>query len=468
MSARLHRLVSVDPREAESEARSALDDHGHSDPEEAAALRWVLGLALRELGRLDEARTELEAAYAAANRDGFEQLSARIASSLAFVIGQQGDLDLALEMMRAAERTLTGVERARALGQLGVILWWRGEWAEASERLTVSSDELTIYGDEVLATRYRSNLGALGSMLGDYDGAERHLRGAVATAERLSLHLDAGVAAANLGYVATLRGDLPAAIEEFERAERHYRDGNVESYLPRLHADHAQALADAGLIGDADGLIQSAVQMYGDQGQRTELAGALLTLAEIRLAQRDVDGAVEAANDARERFSLQDRSTWAILATALELQARARQDDAQDDLADRLVNLGAELGQLGLPSESTRCRLVAQQVRAALGSPARIDRDLRSAAERARPSDRILLAHVDALAAVNRADRPGARRAVHARPRGGDVEPGDPRLDRDQGARGGARSSADRPRRPPRSRRRSAQGAPRAHRGDRG
>jgi tetratricopeptide (TPR) repeat protein len=407
----LHRLVSVDPLRAELDARDALSaDDLASD--ERARLRWVLGLALRERGSLADARVELEAALQLAESSGLAELRARVGSSLAFLLGQLGDLDDAVALMRSVASELTGVELSRAIGQLGTILYWRGELAEAAERLEASCRQLAEFGDDDLATRYRSNLGAVLSLMGQHEAAEGHLRESIGTAERLSLPTVAGAAAANLGFVLTLRGELPDAIAAFERAETHYRASNAESDLPRLHADHAQALADSGLVADADGLIGLAIDMYRQQGQLTELAGVLLTAAEIRLAQRDLDAAIAAAADARDRFVGQGRASWAALATALELQARARQD-RDPGLIEQLDQIAVELSRHGLPSESTRCRLVAAQLRTA-GSAARsaVDADLRAAVEHGRPADRILLAYVDALSALNVGDRGSARRAI--------------------------------------------------------
>ena len=409
---RLLMLVNVDPRSAEVDARHALVANNPAAESEFAKLHWVIGLALREAGRLDEARAELETARTSATESGHSELGARISSSLAFLVGQQGDLDRAMSLLRDAEPELRGAELAKATGQLGIFLYWRGELTEAASRLQASCDELAGLGDHVYATRYRSNLGAVLSLLGDYDGAERQLREAVAMAQKLELNVDAGIAAANLGYASALRGDLPSALDEFERAEVHYHRGNAASFLPRLHADHAQALADAGLFADADALVKSATSMYRNQGQETELAGALLTSAEIRLAQNDLAGAIEAAVDAGERFMSQGRGSWSAIARGLELQARARGAADGVDLAEQLVTISVELAGYGLSSESTRCRLVAARLFAGAPGGYRVELELRRAVEQGRAADRILLAHVDAISALSVNVRTSARRAV--------------------------------------------------------
>lgn len=409
---RLLNLLVVDPQAAESAARRALAVPRTAGLE-AAKLRWVIGLALRSAGQLDDALTQLELAHTTAVDAGQAEIAARISSSLAFLVGQQGDLDRAMLLLREAEAHLTGLERAKTTGQLGMILYWRGELTEAARRLLSSSDELAALDDHASSARHRGSLGAVLTLLGDYGGAERQLRQAAATAETSGLHLEAGIARANLGYVSTLRGDLPTALAEFDRAEDHYNRVNARGLLPRLHADHAQALADAALFDDADALVRTAVLTYRDQGQQTELAGTLLTSAEIMLARSDLDGAIEAARDAGDRFTRQGRTSWAAVARGLEMQARARRNPDDHDLAAPLSDVADELIGHGWEAEATRCRLVATRLLAERpGCANPVDPTLREAVERGRASDRILLAHVDAISAINAGDRRSARRSI--------------------------------------------------------
>ncbi len=308
---------------------------------------------------------------------------------------------------------MTGSERARIEGQLGTVLYWKGDLATAATHLRRSAAELAVAGDVVAEARYRGNLGAVLALLGDLTDAEHELQPATELAEREGLDLVAGAARANLGFVATLRGDLPGALDEFTRAEAVYRRAKADSMLPRLHADHAQALADAGLFEDADALVQTGVAMYEQQGQTTELAGALLTSAEIKLAHGDAAGATAAADDAARRFAEQDRATWAVAAHALALQARARSgSDDSAALSNDLVEVAATLRAQGWQRDATRCLLVAARLAVESGRPSGIDSALRSAVEHGRTADRVLLDYVDAVEALNASDATAARRSI--------------------------------------------------------
>ena len=102
----------------------------------------------------------------------------------------------------------------------------------------------------------------------------------------------------------------------------------ANGYLPQVHADHAQVLADAALFDDADALLSRALDMLAEDGNEIEIAGALVTAAEIRLAQRDHAGARAAAEDAAGWYRKQGREGWVAISTSLALQAAARDENA--------------------------------------------------------------------------------------------------------------------------------------------
>ncbi len=136
---RLRELVNVDPRAASDRARELLDSHGTADLEARARFTWVIGLAMRETGRFVDARAELTRGVDAARASGNQELAARIVSSLALAVAHLGELDEAVALLREAEAHVHGSERARVEGQLGTVLYWKGELAEAARRLTKSA-----------------------------------------------------------------------------------------------------------------------------------------------------------------------------------------------------------------------------------------------------------------------------------------------------------------------------------------
>ena len=155
--------------------------------------------------------------------------------------------------------------------------------------------------------------------------------------------------------------------------------------------------------------------MLAKDGNEIEMAGALVTAAEIRLAQRDHAGARAAADEAAGWYRKQGREGWVAVTTSLALQAAAREDDPAIELADQLDEVAGRLDDGGLGAEATRSRLVGALVRAEAAdtlSEDPVPADTRRRVRSGPSADRILLAHVDAVAAQKRGDRAAARRAI--------------------------------------------------------
>jgi tetratricopeptide (TPR) repeat protein len=397
---------------AEAERRRQLDP---ADLAERAGLQWALGVAERELGRLDASANELRVGIELAEAGGDRQLGAGLKMSLAVVVSRLGDLDGALDLLDTAEPVLRGAERARARMNRGLVLYWRGDFAKAITTLDGACRALKRHGDRTGEVRTRINLGAVLGQVRDFRAAERHLQEAIAVATGLGQSLIVANAHHNLGFLAMLQRDLPRAITEFEAAEHGYVAGAAGSYLPQVHANHAQVLADAGLFDDAETLAHKALEMFESDGHEIEMAGALVTLAEVRLAQRDAAGARAAADEAATWYRKQGRDGWVAITTSLALRAAARDEPRPGGLAEQLEDVARRLDTAGLETEAARSRLVAALVRAesAAEAPSEpVTLATRRRVLRGPLADRIVLAHVDAVAAQRRGDASEARRAI--------------------------------------------------------
>lgn len=407
-------MVLADPRRAGDGARGRLAAGDYDDRRELARLHWVLGRVERETGQLDSSRFHLEEAMSLASDLGDVETLLGVHSSLAFTAARQGDLDGADKLITAAELLAGPVERARLLAQRGTNLYLRGELLHGSELVAAACEEMKRHGDLVHEARHRTNLGTALSDLGRYSAARRHLLRAVAVSEQLGLDGLVAVAQSRLGYVSTLRGDLPGALREFVAADQRLKRAGSRVDLPSLQTDHARALADAALWDDAEGMLAHAMRIVRSRGQLAELPGCLLRAAEVRLAKGDLVGAREAADEAATLFAGQGRQRWVALASNLALQARARSEGPSDVLTADLDRTAELLDECGWQAEALRTRLMLAKlhVESDRVDPRPLRPEVRAGVRRGRAADRVLLAYVDAVAAVRRGDRGGARRAI--------------------------------------------------------
>ena len=295
-----------------------------------ARLHWVIGLAERELGRLDAAAAELRSGVALADESGEDELAGGLRMSLSLVVGRFGDLDDALALLDEAEPVLRG--RRTRPGDPEP-----GDDPLLAGRLRTGRDDARRGLPCPAAPRRPGRRGRArasrwapcSARCTTIGRAERHLdRGDQRRPRPLGQSLLVAVAHHNLGYLAMLQRDLPRAIAEFEVAETGLVEVGADGYLPRVHADHAQALADAGPVRRRRRAAAHERSRCSQQdGNEIEMAGALVTAAEIRLAQRDHAGARAAADEAAGWYRKQGREGWVAISTSLALQAAARDDE---------------------------------------------------------------------------------------------------------------------------------------------
>ena len=405
--------VEADPVGVRTEAlrRQRLEP---TDLADRARLQWAIGIAERELGHLDAAAAELRSGVDLADAAGDVQLGAGLKMTLAVVIGRLGDLDGALELLDAAEPALRGAEQARVVVNRGLVLYWRGEFGEAAAALESACRALKRHGDRTGELRTRVTLGAVLGQVRDFRSADRHLREAIRVAEDVGQSLIVASAHHNLGYLGMLQRDLPTAIAEFEEAEAGYVASGANGYLPQVHANHAHTLADAGLLDDAELLGRRALEMLAADGNEIEIAGALVGIAEIRLAQRRGGGSsgrrgccgvVSQAGKGRLGSDLYEsraagRRSRGPAANGSRRRSPRRRQPTRRGRSRRRSDAIA-VGRRPRPCRVERGRL--RRSRRPGNTPT---------CRRGPAVDQILLAHVDALVAQHRGDLSAARRAI--------------------------------------------------------
>ncbi|HEX4225040.1 MAG TPA: CHAT domain-containing protein, partial [Pseudonocardiaceae bacterium] len=164
------------------------------------------------------------------------------------------------------------------------------------------------------------------------------------------------------GALAWRIGDIPQALLHQEQAGASYRELEP-SALPKLRTDQAEILLTAGLADDAATLLDDVIPRLHRQRDFRHLAEAELLRAAAAVFQGDLDTTHKYANSARRRFRRHGDQAWAAIVSLIRLRADVNDALARDKvpatLADRAMDLAAELAELKLLDESAVARMLA-------------------------------------------------------------------------------------------------------------
>lgn len=401
------------PGVAAQQARSVLTD-AEQDIEAQIHARFALGLALREQGRLEESRRELELALRLADDHQQTTTAARIRSSLALVLFHQGETERALQETEEAGRFLRGADAARTEAQRALILQRLGLHDEALAAYDRALPGLRRYGDVVAEARHLSNRGVLRTYAGDHRGAAADFETALTLARSAGLTLVEAMCQHNLGFVLARQGHAAQALRHLDEAQRLFElAGGEDSQVALREVDRAEILADAGLLDEAVARARRAVELQRGRGDRTERGEAELLLARLLLLSGSHDEAAAVADRVHDLFAEDGRVGWKLQALHVGLTARLRGDeDVELEEAERVAD---ELAAGGWSNEARAARLAV--ARSALGAGRHdVARRLLSSAARVRSGMPALARaqhwHAVAMLRAATGDRRGARRAI--------------------------------------------------------
>ena len=206
------RLAEAEPAKAavlaRDVARQGLRDR---DLSAVSVAERVLGITALQLEDPDTALRHLRAAVRLGRRAGSAELAAEARMSLAFVLNVLGRGRRALREIETALSSLTGVARARGLGQRGVILSQLGRLDEALPDYRAALSVLRRIDDHVWVQRVLYNRAVTHGYRQEFSAAEADLHEAEQLCARHGLDLSLGFVYENLGWISSLRGDVPAA-----------------------------------------------------------------------------------------------------------------------------------------------------------------------------------------------------------------------------------------------------------------
>lgn len=332
-----------DPRWAAEETRRIV--RGRPGTEASVVARRALGLATRELGDPEGARTHLREAIADADAAGLAERAAQVRLTLVGVLADLGRLDEALRVADQARPALRGTDADRLLGHRALILCRAGRFADGLRLGDDALARLRAADDPTFVAGLLGNRGLARAYAGDLDRAADDLTRAARVADGAGLRRLAAMTRVNLGFVARRRGDLAEALRLYALAEPEFAD--AAGRAPVLDLDRATALLAAGLGHEARRVLAPAVEDLA--GHPADAAEARMTLAHAELACGDAEASAVAARAAHAAFTAQGRTGWALLAEQAVIRARvaAAPPPTGHDLPSR------ESGTAGAPGETS-------------------------------------------------------------------------------------------------------------------
>jgi tetratricopeptide (TPR) repeat protein len=290
-------------------------------PEEARSVaERVLGVASRDLGRPAQAIPHLEASIAHARAAGSASREVEARSTLAFAWLQVGKPRSALREAGVAA-SVPDADHTRAFMSRALILQRLGRDAEALADYEQALRSARRHGDTWTESRLLSNRGVLFAYRGDFRAAEQDLR----QAHRLHSEAGSALAAAevlhNLGFVLARRGDMPGALALYDEAGAEF--ARLGFLRHEALVDRCEALLAVRLLPEARRAAETALRHCEEAGRPGDAAEAQLMLARACLLEGDLEAARASAGAARTALSAQRRSSWAVLARFVELEAAA-------------------------------------------------------------------------------------------------------------------------------------------------
>jgi tetratricopeptide (TPR) repeat protein len=316
------------------------------------------GRSLLQCGDVAAAIRHLRRSIALADRAASRSLAGEARIPLAAALVQRGRPRPALQEIDIAVADLTAAGHARARAQRADVLHQIGRLDDALAEYQAAIPLLRRAGDLLNTQRTLVNRGILHTERHAFAAAEADLREADRLARELGRHLAVGIIAENLGFLATLRGDVPAALGHLTRAAEMI--GAHGGQLGPVFLDRSELLLSVGISGEAAEYAGRAVAAYERERRASLLPGARLVLAQAAFLDGDWSRALDQARRARRELTRQRRAEWAALAQLTVVRARLA---AGEQVPAREVEpVVATLSASGWPAAALEARLVAARV----------------------------------------------------------------------------------------------------------
>ncbi|GED85090.1 tetratricopeptide repeat protein [Streptomyces sp. 6-11-2] len=322
------------------------------------SVQWRTGIAARQLGELDKARTTLASVVDLYREAHHDAGAARALNSLGITLHHQGNLTEAAARLREALALQTAPElatdRAWTMHALAAVERDRAHLAEALELLTRS---LVLHreGGSVHGEAWAHfQLGQLALRRGDVERAEADLRQALERYRRTQDARGEAWALTQLARARLMAGDTAEAVEELRQAAARHRDNEDARGEAWTLYYLGQALEETGGLDQAVRELERARTMFSRMRDVYGLACARHHSARVTRDQRAAQtGSLRNSGFARQllvdaradfqRIGVAHGEAWTCLELAVVDAGNARTQQALS-LCDEALALFASYG----------------------------------------------------------------------------------------------------------------------------
>lgn len=349
---------------------------------EASIAHQAAGIALRDLGHINDGLAEMRKALRAARASGQPQRQADVLASLGLTMILAGSTARGMAHLDSAVQSARGANAGRVLMRRAGILAMLGRRDEALRDLNEVVTILRRHGDLLWEARARGHRGALLLEMGhtrladaDFAAAEQHF-------QLVDQEWEAAAERHNRGSVAAASGKVPEALALL--AEAQLRFTLLGTPVLDVAIDRCAILLSAGLAADAWAETDAACRGLGSDARRSvKFAELLYSSATAALAAGDPMAARDRAEQAARLFRGQHRERWSARARLVLVQARHAAGDFSPGTYRMACSVARELAAVDA-EESAEAHLLAGRLAMARGNKGRAEHYLAVAARRVR------------------------------------------------------------------------------------
>ena len=263
--------------EREAAARSALNDGvAEDDPHAESEIRTVLGTALVDQSRFEEALIELRLGLDLATKSKADEIRLDALGQLAIAhyhLGSFDEADAAAATGWELATTLDRPDRAwRFANTQAAIHLRRAEYVEALERYNAALDLQDRTHDPEIEAVLLNNISVAQMYIGDYPKALLTLKRARSIREQQENPSALADVIANTGDVLHLMEDDEGALEQHEEALRLRLEAGVPERIALSHHSLGMALTRVGRPGEGRVHLETALRIERSLDLKPEIA----------------------------------------------------------------------------------------------------------------------------------------------------------------------------------------------------